>query len=73
MDPEKILRELEVIKPGAKRAVVDTLMTRDGGISRVDVERYILRSCNFVKLEIEFAKDVVVRISKPYLEWPFMD
>jgi hypothetical protein len=73
MDPVKILRELEAIHPGTKRAVVDKLMRRDGGISRVHVERYVLRSCEYVKLDLEFENDVVVRASKPYLESPFMD
>ena len=73
MDPAKLLRELAAIKPGATRAIVDKLMTRDGGISQVHIERYILRSCNYVKLDLEFENDVVVRASKPYLEHPFMD
>lgn len=70
---EALLRELAPIRVGVDRAIVERIMQRDGGISPVHVERHVLRSCPNVKLDVEFENDRVRRVSKPYLEPPFMD
>jgi hypothetical protein len=82
MEPLKwiaaVLRELAPIRPGVTRADVERVMKRDGGIFvPLHSERYVLRSCDHVKLDVEFEQrggvDIVRRVSKPYLERPFMD
>lgn len=81
MEPVKwiqsVLRELAVVRPGAARAAVERVMARDGGITPIGTERYFLRACDHVKLDVEYERrggaDVVRRVSKPYLEPPFMD
>jgi len=81
-----VLSEIEKIKVGMKRKDFDETFSIDGGISRVNPQRFVYQKCNFIKVEVKFkfidktsnfpkdnSDDEVIEISKPYLEHPFAD
>jgi hypothetical protein len=77
------------IKPGMTRADVKKSFTPDGGFQFFSksgsTTRYLYLKCSFIKIDVKFQNaaaskrgssspnDVVVSISKPYLEYPFTD
>lgn len=82
----KIMRQIETIRPGMKRKDLDELFTVDGGVSMRTEQRYVLRECDCIKIDVRFKtppearkgiwedpEDVIESVSKPYLEWPIMD
>ncbi|MDQ3322663.1 MAG: hypothetical protein M3525_09595 [Acidobacteriota bacterium] len=80
------LSEIGKIKVGMKRKDLDKMFTIDGGISRINPQRFVYEKCNFIKVEVKFkfvdnsskfpkhnSEDEITEISKPYLEHPFYD
>lgn len=82
------LRNFEAITNGMTRAEVERRLKMDGGLQGASPVRFIDPKCRGVKIGVEFdfkkdaadqgcaitnAADTVVRVSKPYLEPPFMD
>jgi len=81
------LREVEAIKVGMSRADLLKVFMPDGGLQRIPAGCYVLRSCDLIKVEVEFrfpegrspqnlppyTELVVSSISKPYLEPMTMD
>ncbi len=78
--------EARLIKEGMTRADLLKSFEEDGGIQRVLAERYVLKSCKMIKLDIQFnaengagyvkrpdAELIITRVSTPYLEYKFMD
>ena len=76
------LTEVESVKVGMSRAQLLQVFMPDGGLQRITPERYVLRSCGLIKVQVEFrfpegtspenppADDelTIASISKPYLE-----
>jgi hypothetical protein len=78
---ELSMREMKAVKVGATRAEVEKLFVPEGGISTVLQKTYSFRKCPYFKVDVEFTaqidspsggspNDKVVKISKPYLDWP---
>jgi hypothetical protein len=82
------LQEAYRIKPGMSKADLLKVFTEDGGLMSLWPQRYVLRSCNLIKVDVEFDvprsgtastdlppdTELKIRsISKPYLEPMFMD
>ena len=76
------------IKPGMTRADVEKKYQLDGGLQPLNLPsttRYLYLKCSLIKIDVEFKagadskrgslspNDIVVSVSKPYLEYPFTD
>jgi hypothetical protein len=84
---DKVLREMEAIRPGMHRGDLSALFRQDGGINPIGhQERYVLKECPTIKIDVSFRNpdgsdrldrespdDVIDSISKPYLQWAIMD
>ena len=82
----KSLRESKV-KVGMMRLDLLRLFKEEGGISNRTWRRYVYRNCPYIKVDVEFepvgesenkvmnqsAKDKIIKISKPFLEWSILD
>jgi hypothetical protein len=79
---EKIIREVQQIKPGMTRADLLKVFTTEGGISNRKWRRYVHPTCPYIKVDVEFepvgeekdmltekAADRITKIS----EWPFLE
>lgn len=82
------LKSFELITNGMTRAEVEKRFVVDGGLQGVSPVRYLDAGCNCFKVNVEFdfkkdkadqnraiasKDDKVIRVSKPYLESPFID
>lgn len=80
------LKEMETIKPGMKRADLLKVFTEEGGIFTRTQRRYVYRECPYIKIDVVFEpvgapeqkmierpEDVIVEVSKPFLEWSIAD
>jgi hypothetical protein len=79
------VQEAHSVKPGMTRAQLLAVFYPDGGLQRFLAERYVLRSCNYIKINVEFNSADAARsilpdnmitiksVSTPYLEAPIMD
>ncbi|MFB3921727.1 MAG: hypothetical protein ACE145_08395 [Terriglobia bacterium] len=81
------LDEVYSIRPGMTKADLLKVFTEDGGLKRIQPQRFVLRSCHLIKVEVVY--DVpqgtpasalppdnelkIKAISKPYLEPMIMD
>jgi hypothetical protein len=77
------IRQFGQIKAGMKRGEIEGHFKRDGGLQTRDVTRYAFSTCAeaTIKVEIKFKEastggegpfpkdDIVVEVSKPYLEY----
>jgi hypothetical protein len=81
-----ILRECKTIKPSMHRSDVLKIFAPEGGLSTPQHRTYIYRECTYpyIKVDIDFScsdptqreekpNDVVLKISKPYLDWSNID
>jgi len=83
-----LFKSFDSITNGMTRAEVGRRLTMDGGLQGVSPVRFIDPACPGFKISVEFdfkkdaadqnraiwgKDDKVVRVSKPYLEKPFMD
>lgn len=78
------IREAQAIKAGMSRAELLKVFREEGGLQLIPARRYVLRSCAYVKVDVEFeiaagqplppdAQLKIVNISKPYLEFAIVD
>ena len=81
------LREAVSIKAGMSKADLLEVFTPDGGLQRIPPERYILRTCYYIKVHVRFqlpgerplakvppdSELKILIISKPYLEPPIYE
>jgi hypothetical protein len=82
---EEALQETGKLKPGITRDKVEASFILDGGLNFVMTSRYSFRKCRSIKLDVEFSDraggspkdfsstDRVVKVSRPYLEYPAFD
>jgi hypothetical protein len=79
-----VLKQCETIKPGMTRVELSKVFSTEGGLSTLTHRSYVYRDCPYVKVDVDFAPsaakqdterrtDVVIRISKPRLEWSIAD
>jgi hypothetical protein len=78
------LSTVQSFAPGTPRSKVEQEFSPDGGLQFFyGPSRYIFRKCPLIKVDIEFThfdgeqdglpSDQVVKVSRPYLEYPFSD
>ena len=85
---ERCLRDFEFIRKGITRGEVAGRFAVDGGLQGVSPVRFVHPGCPYFKVDVEFEfrkdaadqgraisskGDKVIRVSKPYVERPFMD
>jgi hypothetical protein len=82
-----VMRQIAAIKPGMTRKYLLAIFQKDGGLSPRQHGRYVYRQCPNIKVDVAFsfvnepadnsrfpsADDKIVKISRPYLEYPFND
>lgn len=79
-----ILRSSLFIKPGMTRADLLAVFTAEGGLSNARQRTYVHRLCPYIKVAVEFSvaqadilnekpDDVILKVSKPFLEYSVMD
>ena len=79
-------KEAISIKVGMSREDLLKLFMEDGGLNTIPARRYVLRSCHFIKVDVDFDTKYgraykekpdgelkIKQISKPYLESMFSD
>jgi hypothetical protein len=79
------LEETRRIKGGMTRREVEKYFTQDGGLQTREETRYLYRRCDYIKVDIEFKPsasvdrvvyspdDIVIQVSRPYLDNPNAD
>jgi hypothetical protein len=78
------LKRMQTVQPGMTRAVLLTVFTTEGGISTRLHRTFVSRDCPYFKMDVEFgasaepgrdddARDVIVQISRPYLQFTIAD
>jgi hypothetical protein len=85
---ENCLKDFETVTVGMTRGEVESTFPKDGGIQGVSPVRFVHPSCPYFKIDVEFdfkrsaaessrvilgKDDKVTRVSKPYIEMPFLD
>lgn len=85
---ESVLHDLDTLRPGMSRSALTTLLMEDGGLQFFGEARYDYRLCHSIKIDVKFKRatktndepmreerddDIIVEISKPYLQHPFYD
>jgi hypothetical protein len=84
----KVLRWMQIIKPGITRQTLLTIFKTEGGISTGLQRTFVSRDCPYFKVDVEFqavgrpsrdvngrgtsvedGRDIIVRISRPYVEF----
>ena len=83
---EERYKEAASVRAGMSRAELMRVFGEDGGLQRIPASRYVLRSCQMIKVDVEFDagygqayrvkpdKELKIKsISKPYLEHMYAD
>lgn len=81
---EDALKVVQGLTPGTPRSKVELDFEPDGGLQPIPgPTRYLFKKCPLVKIEIEFThfegqqdglpSDQVVKVSRPFLEYPASD
>lgn len=83
---ETALKDMESIRSGMTREELLRVFTTEGGISSPSERRYVYKSCPLFKVQVEFQTrtstggqaiespdDVIIKISKPFLERTIID
>jgi hypothetical protein len=85
---QSCLTDFAAIKPGMTRREVESRFRMDGGIHSLSSLRLVHPACAYFKIDVEFdckknaadqnrvivsPDDPVIRVSKPYLEFPYAD
>ena len=83
---DSVLRSVETLKPGMTRKDLYNLFTQEGGLSTRTQRTYVYRQCSHIKVDVTFAPasregplsdempgDVIVSLSRPYLQYTNID
>ncbi len=83
MEVASIIALVSDIHIGQKRSTLEQNWTPDGGLQFPNSTRYSLRSCESVKLDVDFTQGngnafddpnaVIAKVSSPYLQYPVYD
>lgn len=80
-----VLQSVATIKPGMTRTDVLRLFSEEGGLSTRTQRTYVYQQCPYIKIDITFSPssnstssaempdDVVVNLSRPYLQYTIAD
>ena len=74
-----ILKRMETIKPGMTRKTLLTVFTTEGGLSTRTQRTHVSQECPYFKVDVEFKpaahqeQDVILKISRPYLQFSIID
>jgi hypothetical protein len=83
-----VLQQVQTLHPGMARSAVKAFFDQDGGLHAFGETRYDYRLCHSIKIDVKFKPatktddeamreerddDIIVEISKPYLQYPFYD
>jgi hypothetical protein len=79
-----VIAECQKIKPGMTRADLLKLFTTEGGFSTAAHRQFVFPGCPYIKVEVDFtlsdkrqpderSTDIILKISKPYLELSIID
>jgi hypothetical protein len=79
-----VIQIVNRIKPGMTRADVENEFRGDGGINSFSNQRFVYRKCSYIKIDVEFKlikkdnklfnqNDIIIKLSKPYLEPSYID
>ena len=77
----QVLQRMQAIKPGMTRTGLLTVFTTEGGLSTRLQQTYVSQDCPYFKVDVEFegnglaedGRDLIVKISRPYLEFSHID
>ena len=81
-EANQILAEASAIKPGQTRSALLKAFTTEGGISTPTGRKYVSIHCPYIKIDVTFKAvnptresrdDIILTISRPYLEAPIAD
>jgi hypothetical protein len=80
---QQVMHSIETIKPGMRRGEILLVFTEDGGLSTRSQQRYTYKHCPYIKVDVEFSPidhgtkespdDKIVKVSRPYLQYPIFD
>jgi hypothetical protein len=85
---DRCLGDFEFIKVGMRRAEIEGRLSKDGGLQVVSPVRFAHPACGYFKIDVEFdfkrnaadqnramwgKDDKATKVSKPYIERPFVD
>jgi hypothetical protein len=79
-----VLKRMETVKPGMTRETLLTVFTTEGGLSTRLQRTYVSHECPYFKVDVEFdvagdvaaiedPRDVIRKISRPYLQFSILD
>jgi uncharacterized phage protein gp47/JayE len=84
-DAREAITDADGIRAGMTRREIEKRFRRDGGLQFPRTTRYLYPDCDYIKIEISFepvtshggdmfsGDDKVVKVSKPYLDYPVAD
>jgi len=80
------LTRMQTIKPGMTREALLRVFTTEGGLSTRLQRTFVSRDCPYFKVDVEFkavgrldrdniegSQDIIVKISRPYLQFSIVD
>ena len=85
---EGCLKDFETVKVGMTRGEIEAKLAKDGGLQGVSPVRFAHPACGYFKIDVEFdhkrdvtdqnravqsKDDRAKRVSRPYIERPFLD
>ncbi len=77
-----VMMEIQTIKVGMTREQLLKVFITEGGLSTYTWRTYVHRDCRYIKVNVNFntinknkesPKDIITKISKPYLQWSISD
>ena len=80
----EVIKEASSVKVGDKRAHLEKFFKPDGGISTRTHQTYVSKRCLHIKIDVQFqpigdrpgwpsGRDIIQKISRPYLAHPIFD
>ncbi len=78
-----VLKRMQTIKSGMTREILLTVFTTEGGLSTRSWRTYVSQECPYFKVDVEFdtagkdqaiedPRDVILKISRPYLQFSIL-
>jgi|HubBroStandDraft_1064217.scaffolds.fasta_scaffold526065_2 hypothetical protein len=77
-----VLKRMETIKTGMTRKTLLTVFTTEGGLSNRNQRTYVSQDCPYFKVDVVFdapgngiedPHDIILKISRPYLQFSIID
>ena len=80
------LKQMQAVRAGMTRKEIEKILTMEGGLYSPTTGHYVSRECPYFKVDVEFTAardkdgravfgghDRIVKVSRPYLDWPTID